>query len=263
MANPSVTAVIGSGGTAAAGTSLVLTLSAGAVAGHLVLLTVGTSTTAGTLTAADSRGNTYISLAANAGTPGVHLLGALVIVPLIATDTITVTSTNTVGISANALDVAAASWSSAVAATQIGGIGSAVGTSPAGTAFTPYENDSLMIMICSFNASAAADFSSIDSSYTIRQSSQTSAGTGASVSIATKAVTAAHPMVSQNPTFTLANSRTWKAIDLQLSGLTARTAPCLDMGAIGSALAPTGYTLAGSYTAAALTRPTVASTFVA
>lgn len=223
------------GGTAAATTSLVLTLTAGAAVGSAVcvFLRVGAAVTS----VVDSRGNTYTTNTLTAS--GTYVWTTIVTVDLISTDTITISFTsNTVAAVAVNLTgqgqaiVPTSGATGAVAAGSGASSGSSTSvTLSAGQVPAAPGADMLAIMVASISTGAVSgDFSSVDSSYSLADSQFTSGtGTQRAIAIYTKALSVASPMATQNPTVTLANSRAWNSNFLYAVAPTDRGAHANDI----------------------------------
>lgn len=226
MAAPTMT-TIGKGGTSANATTLVLTLSVGAAVGNSIVVFIRSGTAVSSVT--DSKGNTYTvtTIAALA----TFVATANCTVALAAADTITVTLTSgtcaAVAVKMTGQPYSANGFGNAsgIVASNSGGQSATSSSATLTSGQVPViPADMLAIFIVTITTAAVAgDFSSVNSSYTIFDTAfTTGAGTQRAIAVCTKSLSNANPMASQNPTMTLAGSRTWTSYFTWAAGLTDR-----------------------------------------
>lgn len=232
MAVPTVGTNLVSVGSAGAGTTLAIVLTAAVAVGDVLAVAVSI-TASQTLTATDSKGNTYVNSTGNLGsTPTYALLVSEITKALVIGDTITITIGASVQGAAAAMIQLTGVPQNQTIVTGYAGIGSnktSTSTSASSNALATTKADDciFLFIVGTQNAGAllATDFTSgsVDSGYTRADSAVSALGTSnCGVALCYKTVAATPP--SQSPTFTLNASRQWVTNIVMMSGFTARGA---------------------------------------
>lgn len=231
MAVPTVVNLLGTKGSTAAGTSVIISIGFSVAVGTFVFVQLA-ATSNNPSTVVDSQGNVYTQLqVVGNSSPAGSIYGALITKALTTSDTITVTwGTTQQGMAALAVNVSGVANNMAQVVTSFTGTQTGSSTSPQPISFSStHQDDTLFLFpVVTYNASGQVlntDFTSgsVNNSYTLEGSVVSSGGTtGVGVGLCYKTVAATNPMPTQQPTYTLNVSRSWAVACGQYSAPTAR-----------------------------------------
>lgn len=234
MAVPTVGSNVAATGTTVAGTTVVLTLTAAAAIGDVLLVYIA-QPSLGVTSVVDTQSNTWVNVRASiTSIVTVNVYGCVVTKAMVSTNTITVTLSGTVQGAVAAMIQLKGVPESLIFATSGGTDINSVNangtsTSATSTSLTTAHVDDLISILCIGTslggALATTDFTSgsVDSSYTkLNSAISTNGTTNVGLCLCYKTITSTNPMPAQAPTFTLNTSRSWSTRLLMFSGITAR-----------------------------------------